>query len=171
VGFLGALVQPLFVAAHKPRGFVFYWLAIACVNVVCAGSGIVFRYFFYSDRSDRRKTITVVGQAVPALAAGLLITIGILVSGSEGVIAFLPAIWVLCYGMGVVASRPFLPRMIGMVAVYYFLAGILLLRLAAAGSSMIFSGWSVGLSFGIGQLLSGLILYWNLERNKDEQKT
>jgi hypothetical protein len=48
------------------------------------------------------------------------------------------------------------------------MAGTLLLRLAAVGSNIMFSGWAMGLTFGIGQLLTASILYWNLERKHDE---
>ena len=168
-GFIAALAQPLFVTRGDASTFVYFWITIAVINILCAGGGIALRYAFQGDSTERRRTLAVVGQAVPGLVAGLLITIGIVASSSERAMAFLPALWAYCYGLGVVSSRPFLPRMIGLVALYYFLAGTMLLRLAAVGTATIFSGWTMGLSFGTAQLLTAAILYWNLERKHHER--
>jgi hypothetical protein len=64
--------------------------------------------------------------------------------------------------MGIFASRPYLPRAIGWVALFYFLAGCGLLLLARDGYSL--SPWGIGGVFGIGQLAAALVLYQNKER-------
>ena len=48
------------------------------------------------------------------------------------------------------------------MALFYYAAGIALLWRASGPQSL--NGWWVGATFGIGQLLSALVLYWNLER-------
>ena len=162
-GLVAALLQPLFVQAGHSQRFVYYWVIVAALVIVFAGGGIVIRYFFASDHAERRKTIAVVAQSVSCLVAGLILTLGFLVSGNERVLAFLPPVWAFVYGVGVFASRPFLPRMIGWVGLHYFVAGAIMLRFSVAG---VLSAWSMGLTFGIGQLLAGGILYWNLERKQ-----
>jgi hypothetical protein len=51
------------------------------------------------------------------------------------------------------------------VALFYYAAGVLLLWRARGPDSL--SGWWVGGTFGVGQLLSAVVLYWNLERGED----
>ena len=65
--------------------------------------------------------------------------------------------------LGYFASRPYLPRMMGWVGLFYLAAGAVLLLLAPGGGSV--RPWGMGLTYGIGQLFAGFVLYWNLERN------
>ena len=61
---------------------------------------------------------------------------------------------------------------LGVVAAYYALAGVALLTLFAARpldarlepTTFTFLSWTVGATFGGGQLLAAAILYWHLER-------
>ena len=64
---------------------------------------------------------------------------------------------------GVFASRPYLPRAIGWVALYYLIAGTVLLAKSADLASP--SPWGMGVTFGFGQTVAGIVLYWDLERN------
>jgi len=54
--------------------------------------------------------------------------------------------------------------MIGWVGVFYGLCGCVLLRRAMEAGPGNLSPWEVGVPFGVGQILGGLVLYWNLER-------
>jgi hypothetical protein len=87
-----------------------------------------------------------------------------LVHLSASLVPLLPGIWAICFGIGVFASRPYLPRASGFVALFYYAAGAALLWRARGPESL--SGWWVGATFGIGQLFAALVLYWNLERDE-----
>ena len=81
---------------------------------------------------------------------------------------YLPGLWAVLFSLGVFASRPYLPRIIGWVALYYLVAGTVLLAMAADSTSL--SPWGMGLTFGLGQIASGIVLYWNLERKSGRQE-
>ena len=49
----------------------------------------------------------------------------------------------------------------GWVALFYYVAGVALLWIARGPEPL--HGWWVGGTFGVGQLLAALVLYWNLE--------
>jgi hypothetical protein len=66
----------------------------------------------------------------------------------------------------VFASRPYLPRASGWIALFYYVAGFVWLWTARGPVPV--SGWWVGGTFGVGQLLAALVLWWNLERDVKE---
>jgi hypothetical protein len=70
----------------------------------------------------------------------------------------------LSFGLGIFASLPYLVRASGWVALYFYVAGALLLW--TAGGRDVLSAWSVGGTFGVGQLLTAAVLYWNLEHDR-----
>jgi hypothetical protein len=52
-------------------------------------------------------------------------------------------------------------RASGWAALYYYAAGAVLLWTAHDLDSL--SAWTVGGTFGVGQLMTSAVLYWNLE--------
>ena len=74
----------------------------------------------------------------------------------------LPGLWAIVFSLGMFASRTLLPRGITVAAGYYLVAG--LADLALAQGKYAYSPWAMALTFGVGQLLSAIVLYWNLER-------
>ena len=80
----------------------------------------------------------------------------------------LPGLWAICFGIGIFASRPYLPRASGWVALFYYAAGVALLWRANGTTPL--HAWWVGGTFGIGQLLAAFVLFWNLERGGTEDK-
>jgi hypothetical protein len=77
-------------------------------------------------------------------------------------VPLLPGLWAICFGIGTFASRPYLPRASGWVALFYYAAGFTLLWIAGGPEPL--TGWWVGGTFGVGQLIGALVLWWNLER-------
>jgi hypothetical protein len=51
------------------------------------------------------------------------------------------------------------------VALFYYAAGVVLLWIARGPEPL--QGWWVGGTFGLGQMLAALVLYWNLERDPE----
>lgn len=140
--------------------YALYWLGIAALSAVMAGTGIVVQYL-REPAHARRQARRVIGQFLPCLAAGALVTYPILESNPEWV-PLLPGLWSTLFGLGILASRPYLPRAIGWVGLFYLSAGALLLWLAGDASSL--SPWAMGWTFGVGQLAAALVLYWKIER-------
>jgi hypothetical protein len=163
---VAAWIQPFIVSGVDPRIFVFYWTLVAVAAFSIEGGSVIYGYLREEDPHARQRTVTVVGQLAPSLAVGVIVTIAFLVPEDRRLISFLPGIWALLYGLGLSASKPFLPRMIGWVAVFYILCGCMLLRRAVGLGLGSLSPWETGIPFGVGHILGGVILYWNLERRR-----
>jgi hypothetical protein len=165
MGFLAAWAQAPALGATDPVGFVLYWTAIAACAGFVGASEILYNYVVHEDRIARHRTRQVVGQFLPSLLAGAAITVSF-VHLSPTLVPLLPGLWAICFGIGTFASRPYLPRASGWVALFYYAAGMALLWIARGPEPL--RGWWVGGTFGAGQLLAALVLYWNLERTEDE---
>jgi hypothetical protein len=164
-GLAAVSVQPRLLPLDDARGVLAYWLAVAALGGAVGGSEILYNYLFRDDPFARRRTRKVVGQFVPCLAAGAAVTWGV-VRWSEWTIPLLPGLWAVVFSLGIFAARPYLPRAIGWVALYYLAAGLRLLWYVPDSGSL--WGWQLGGTFGAGQLAAALVLYWNLERTDHE---
>jgi hypothetical protein len=162
IGIAAAALQPRALGAADPIGFVVYWMAIAAAAALVGSSEILYNYAVHENASGRRRTRNVVGQFLPSAAAAAIITIIFCRLGVE-LAALLPGVWAICFGIGTFASRPYLPRATGWVALFYFTAGVALLATSHGPSAL--TPWTVGGPFGAGQLLAALVLWWNLERS------
>jgi hypothetical protein len=161
MGYAAAWLQASTLGAHDPVGFVLYWTALAACAGFVGGSEIVYNYCVRDDRAARRRTRQVVGQFMPSVLAGAIITVSF-VHLSAALVPLLPGLWAICFGLGTFASRPYLPRASGWIALFYYAAGIVLLWIARSAEPL--RGWWVGGTFGTGQLLAAAVLYWSLER-------
>jgi hypothetical protein len=161
IGFAAAWAQPPALGASDPVGFVLYWSVIATCAGFVGASEIIYNYVVHDDRAARRQTTRVVGQFLPSVLAGAIITVSF-VHLSAALVPLLPGLWAICFGIGIFASRPYLPRASGWVALLYYAAGVALLWIARGPEPL--RGWWVGGTFGAGQLMAALVLYWNLER-------
>src|SRR3954452_5664612 len=161
IGLVAAWLQPRALGAADPIGFVIYWSVIA----VCAGfvgtSEILHNYVVRDEAAGRRRTRKVVGQFLPSVAGGAAIAI-CFTHSSAALVPLLPGLWAICFGIGTFASRPYLPRASGYVALFYYAAGFALLWNARGPD--VLNGWWIGGTFGAGQLLAAAVLWWNLER-------
>ena len=162
IGVLAAWLQPAALGATDPTAFVLYWTAVAGASSLVGASEILYNYAVREDAIARRQTRRVVGQFLPSLAGGAAIS-ACLAHLDPALVRLLPGVWALCFGVGIFASRPYLPRASGWIALLYFSAGIALLWNASSPAAL--NGWSVGGTFGAGQLLAAAVLWWNLERS------
>ena len=160
---VAAVLQTRVGAASTPAAFAYYWVAVAGAAIALAGAGIVYGYIREESGPARRRTRVVVGQLLPCMAAGVLVT-AVLLRFERG-IGLLPGLWAILFSLGMFASRPYLPRITGWVALYYLASGAALLGLCMRGLSL--SPWGMGVTFGFGQVLAGTVLYWDLERSYD----
>src|SRR6185436_15359584 len=168
IGFAAAWTQAPGLGVNDQIGFVLYWTAIAGCAALVGTSEIIFNYVVRDDRADRRRTRQVVGQFLPSVVAGAIITAS-LVHLSATLVPLLPGLWAICFGLGIFASRPYLPRASGWVALFYYVAGIALLWVARGPEPL--RAWWVGGTFGTGQLLAAFVLFWNLERDNQPTTT
>jgi hypothetical protein len=102
----------------------------------------------------------VFGQFFPCLLAGGLVTVALARPEVQATaLPLLPGLWGVLFGLGVVASLPYLPGRAGWVAGWYLSAGFVALFLCAGPVP---SGWAVGLPFGVGQLLFAVVVRFGL---------
>jgi hypothetical protein len=168
IGLAAAALQTRYITESNPVGFVVYWSVVAAIASVVGASEIAYNYFTRENAADRRRTRRVVGQFLPSVLGAAVISASF-VNLSADLVPLLPGLWAICFGIGVFASRPDLPGASGFVALFYYAAGFALLWRAAGPDSL--NGWWVGATFGVGQLLSALVLYWNLERPEHPAET
>ncbi len=158
-----AILQPKIIQPADATQFVLQWTMVAVACLAMSGVVILYNYLVNEDTIARRTTRRVLAQFLPAVASGALVTVAILSLGDKAV-RLLPGCWAVLYSMGIFAARPYLPRAVGWVALFYLSAGSILLVLAKDGSSL--SPWGMGTAFGVGQILTAVVLYWNLERSE-----
>ena len=163
VALAAALVQSTLLVPSNGLAFVHYWV---CVGALCAALSsfeLLYKYVFREDALRRFKTRRVVGQFLPCIAAGAAVTFCLCRIGPE-FIPLIPGFWAFLFSMGIFSSRPYLPRAIGWVGLYYLVAANCLLLLVPGALSL--SPWGMGLTFGVGHLLIAVVLYWNIERRE-----
>ena len=161
IGIAAAWLQPAALGSGVPIGFVFYWTAIAAAAGFVGSSEILYNFLVHDDPATRRQTAKVVGQFLPSVMGAAAITV-CFVHLSASLVTLLPGLWAICFGIGTFASRPYLPRASGWVALFFYVAGFTLLWIASGANSL--TGWWVGGVFGGGQLFAAAVLWWNLER-------
>ena len=164
MGVAAAWLQPRALGAADPIGFVLYWTAIAAAASFVGSSEIIYTYVVHDTGTGRRRTRKVVGQFLPSIVGGAAIA-ACFAHLSAALVPLLPGLWAICFGIGTFASRPYLPKASGWIALYYYVAGFTLLWIARGPEPL--TGWWVGGTFGVGQLLAALVLWWNLERTDD----
>lgn len=163
IGLIAGALQP-FELARNPSGFVVYWTSVAAAAAIVGSSEIAYNYIVRDQALARQGTRRVVAQLLPSLLGATIITV-CLVRLSPELVKLLPGIWAICFGIGIFACRPFLVRASGWVALYYYAAGVALLW--TSGEHGTLNAWTVGGTFGFGQLFTAAVLYWNLENNFD----
>lgn len=166
LGLLAAWLQPVGLA-DDPVGFVIYWVAVAIGVGFVGCSEIVYNYVVHDEEPARRRTRRMVGQLLPSLLAGGLVT-ATFVHLSTALVPLLPGLWALTFGLGIFALRPYMVRASGWVALYFYAAGAVLLWVASGPDTL--NAWAVGGTFGIGQLFTAGVLYWNLEREQSQEQ-
>ncbi len=156
-----AVHQAFFSQSTDFGGFVWFWVAVAgFAGSICAAD-LALRYRVETNRSERRKTLHVVGQFVPAVVVGAVVT-QVLMTFDQPVPQLLPGLWAMFYSLGIFASRSSLPRAVGWVAAFYLLAGLQML--SVADHAVVPSPWGMGITFAVGQSALALVLHMNLKR-------
>lgn len=164
---LAALLQPHLLndPAADLLGYLALWLTTAFLGASVCASGVWLRHRHGDDPLAKQRTWLAVSQFVPCLAAGGLVTLVIARHAPEHA-RLLPGLWQVFFSLGVFASARLLPKAIVGVGVFYLLAGTANLTFAAGPAA--FHPWAMGLPFAVGQFATAVILYWNLERDRDD---
>jgi hypothetical protein len=163
LAFAAAIAQAAWIPdpMRDVASYLVLWLSAAAVGIFAAAVEMALRAR-NDPRWAREHTWLAIEQFLPCVVAGGLTTL-VLARSFEPVVWVLPGLWSIFFSLGVFASRQLLPKATIGIAFYYLLAG--LASLALARDEWALSPWSMGLSFGGGQLLAALVLYRTLERD------
>jgi hypothetical protein len=166
VACVAALLQPVLVP-EPAANFVAYlglWIGAALLSMFATGVVMVWHCKQSSSSLTIPVTLLAVGQFLPSVVAGGLVTF-VLYQHVREAWWMLPGLWSMFFSLGIFASYRLLPKATFWVGVFYMTAGVLCLVWAR---DFAFSPWAMGLPFGAGQFLSAAILYWTLERKNDD---
>jgi hypothetical protein len=131
------------------------WAGTAAVSVLLAGIETFARARRVHVGFAGEMIEVAVAQFLPAVMVGLLLT-AVLVRVAARECWMLPGLWELIFSLGVFASCRFLPRLMFGVGVWYLAAGLFCLAAGSATQSL--SPWTMGIPFGVGQLLVAAVL-------------
>lgn len=163
---MAAGVQDLWIPAPAThvRQYVGLWFATAFVSAALTGTQMYTRSRrIHSSLSDEMIHMAV-EQFLPAVGAGLLLTLALLHSAPQ-LAWLLPGLWQVVFSLGIFASCRFLPRPVVAAGAWYLLTGLFCIGI---GGSRALSPWTMAIAFGVGQLLvAGLLLFSAKERDDE----
>jgi hypothetical protein len=151
--------------ARDIGGYLAIWIATAVVSLTIIIIQAVTRARRVHSGLAMEMTHSAVEQFLPAIVAGLLLTV-VLLRYAPLNLWMLPGLWQVLFSLGVFSSCRFLPRQMFAVGVWYLAAG--LTCLALGGGEHAFSPWAMGLPFGIGQLLVAAVLQFGYRKAHEE---
>lgn len=167
-----ALVTAALQTASSPRGtqdpvcYFATWIGVAIVSAGATGWEMFWRLRRSSSAMERERSLQAVGQFLPCLIAGALLLF-VFARFAPECLWLLPGLWALFFGLGIFASWRFMPPAILWVGGFYLAAGLACVAFAQGDTTL--APWAMGLPFGVGQLLTACVLYWNLERTDEEE--
>jgi hypothetical protein len=143
-----------------PHAFLLAWILTAVVSAALSCWEAVVRSQKIHCGLSREMIQTAMEQFIPSAVAGLLLTV-VVVRDSPYEEWMLPGLWAIAFSLGIFASCRFLPRPVFLVGLWYLVAG--LCCLASQASSHQLAPWTLGASFGVGQLLMAAALQFGYE--------
>jgi hypothetical protein len=146
-------------SSHLGR-YLALWLGVATVCVLMVGLELAACWLRAGSAFRREQIVRAVEQFAPCLLAGAAITLGI-VRYLPTAVPALPGIWSIVFSLGIFASWRLLTPQILYVAAYYLAAGSVCLAVAQGEDAL--SPWTMAGTFGVGQLLTAVVLYLGLE--------
>lgn len=165
VAIAAAIVQPI--VAPVPRehiqNYLTVWLVAAAISIVAVAIELTLRARRSSHPLRWELTGHAIEQFMPAIVAGGLVTYVLAAYAGESA-WLLPGLWAIFFGLGVFASRRLLPKLTYLVGGFYLLCGLIYISLKYRA---MYSPWMMGLTFGIGQLSAGAMLYFSQERTRE----
>lgn len=164
LAFIAAALQEFVPNTETATGFVYYWVAVAGFGWLVGTASAVHLYNTREDAFARRRTRRVLAQFGPCILAGAIATVA--ATRVPEFVAFLPGLWGMIFGIGMIAACPYLPTGIGQIGLGYITVGAAFLLETTPGSDP--SGWAVGFEFGVGHLLTAFVLWRKAEGESDD---
>jgi hypothetical protein len=170
LGFVAATIQTCYIAQPQQQltQYLMLWVGAAALSVAVVGAEIFFRTRAAPSIVARQTTRLAVEQFMPCLVAGGALT-AIIIRRASDAAWMLPGLWAVIFSLGLFATHRLLPRAVFWVGMFYLACGAM--ALAGGREGIALSPWTMGLTFGIGQLLLAAIFYFSQEQNGREQSS
>lgn len=140
------------------------WVATAILSAALIGLQTINRTRrVHSGMADEMLRMAI-EQFMPSFVAGALVT-GILFKFAPSAMWMLPGLWQLIFSLGVFSSCRFLPRPMLTAGIWYLATGLMCV---AMGDTRALSPWTMGTSYGIGQLLVAGVMFFATQEAADE---
>jgi hypothetical protein len=141
-----------------PASRVLTYLAMWTTTAVLSAALIVTQMVTRSQRIHSGMADAMIRMAVeqflPAAGAGALLTL-VLLRDVPSALWMMPGLWQIIYSLGVFSSCRFLPRRMSIAGIWFLFTGLICISI---GDNRALSPWTMGISFGVGQLLVAAIL-------------
>lgn len=145
--------------------FLFVWAGTAAIAIGLTATETLGRARRAHSGLANDMILLAVEQFLPALVAGVLLT-AVLFEAAPQELWMLPGLWQILFSLGAFASCRFLPRQTMAVGIWYLVAGLTCILVQSTTKT--FSPWSMGIPFGVGQLLVAAVLYFGFETASDD---
>lgn len=155
---LAAVFQGLWLPnpAEQVGAYIAIWTTTAGIAAALVGVETVTRSRRLHSGLADEMIATAIGQFIPALAAGLLLTF-VLFRFAPQSLWMLPGLWQILFGLGIFASCSLLPKTLFAAGIWYLSCGLIVL--AATSDDWAFAPSAMGVPFGAGQLIFAALLY------------
>ena len=147
------------------HAFAAVWIATALLSLTMVTIQTLFRAPRVHSGLATEMVLAAAEQFLPALVIGTLLT-AVVLGAAPREAWMLPGLWQLLFSLGVFASCRFLPRLTFAVGIWYLISG--LTTLIVKGESPTLLPWTMGIPFGVGQLLVAAVFQYGYE-SSDEQ--
>ena len=141
------------------------WVGTAAVTIAFTATETIRRTRKVHSGLANEMIRLAIEQFLPAIIVGVLLTV-VLARVAPQNLWMLPGLWQLLFSLGVFALCRFLPRQTIVVAIWYLTSGLVCLVLQSGSKS--FSPWTMGIPFGIGQLMVAAVLRFGFEESVEE---
>lgn len=150
--------------ANRIPVYLEIWVSTAILSAALIAVQTITRsHRMHSGMADEMIRMAV-EQFLPAAGAGALLTI-VLIGSVPAALWMLPGLWQITFSLGVFSSCRFLPRPMAAAGAWYLLTGLACIALADGRA---LSPWTMGVSYGVGQLLVAGILFFTAQEGGDE---
>jgi hypothetical protein len=163
---LAAMVQALWLPdpARHISAYLGIWVVTAVLSAALTGLQMYTRTRRIHSGLSNEMLRMAVEQFLPSVGTGLLVTV-VLLRNVPQASWMLPGMWQIIFGLGIFSSCRFLPRPMIVAGAWYLLTGLSCL---AMGGNRALLPWTMGISYGAGQLLVAGILLFRASEAEDE---
>jgi len=161
--------QTLWQRTHESTAamFVEVWVCTAIAAAAFSTVETILRTRRMHARLWKQKIQMAIEQFLPAIVVGLMLTV-VLARVAPADAWMFPGLWQLAFCLGIFASCRFMPRPMFAVGLWYLVTGLACLALGGVDHEL--SPWSMGIPFGVGQLLIAVVLKHGIENELEEKR-